>query len=66
MIVVVESDAAIDIRKPMFSMLARNGWPLIGAEASNVNLEDVFLTLINNSGATNVKKKRGSKKRSAN
>jgi hypothetical protein len=47
-------------------MLARNGWPLIGAEASNVNLEDVFLTLINNSGATNVKKKRGSKKRSAN
>ena len=63
---VIESDSAIDIRKPMFSMLSRNGWPLIGAEASNVNLEDVFLSLINNTAGSNTKKKRGSKKRNAN
>lgn len=61
---VVESNSSIDIRKPLFSMLSRNGWPLIGAEASNVNLEDVFLALINNSLDSTGKKKRTGKKRS--
>ncbi len=60
----VESSSSIDIRKPLFSMLSRNGWPLIGAEASNVNLEDVFLALINNSADSTGKKKRAGKKRS--
>lgn len=59
---VIESDGSIDIRKPLFSMLARNNWPLIGAEASNVNLEDVFLTLINNTASDGGKKKRSSRK----
>lgn len=60
----IESDAALDIRKPLFTMLARNGWPLIGAEASNVNLEDVFLALINSADtAVQGKKKRVTKKK---
>lgn len=42
---VIESDGSIDIRKPLFQLLSRNGWPLIGAESTNANLEDVFLTL---------------------
>lgn len=63
---VIESEGSIDIRKPLFSMLARNGWPLIGAEASNVNLEDVFLSLIASDGAGDGKKKRASKKKSGN
>ena len=61
---VIESNSSIDIRKPLFSMLSRNGWPLIGAEASNVNLEDVFLALINNDKDGSGKKKRTGKKRS--
>ncbi len=60
----IESNSSIDIRKPLFSMLSRNGWPLIGAEASNVNLEDVFLALINNTQDGAGKKKRAGKKRS--
>lgn len=60
----IESSSSIDIRKPLFSMLSRNGWPLIGAEASNVNLEDVFLALINNTQDGTGKKKRAGKKRS--
>ena len=59
---VIESDGSIDIRKPLFTMLARNNWPLIGAEASNVNLEDIFLTLINNTSSDDGKKKRSSRK----
>jgi ferrous iron transport protein B len=59
----MESEGGLDIRKPLFSLLVRNNWPLIGAEAANVNLEDVFLALINNSsGADAPKKKRISKK----
>ena len=34
-----------DIRKPLFAVLAKNGWPLIGSEAANANLEDVFLDI---------------------
>lgn len=59
---VLESESGIDIRKPLFSMLVRNNWPLIGLEASNVNLEDVFLTLIGNTSGNTSRKKRGSKK----
>lgn len=61
----IESDSSIDIRKPLFAMLSRNGWPLIGAEASNVNLEDVFLALINNTQDGAGKKKRTGKKKTA-
>ena len=43
---VVESVIGTDIRKPMFSMLAANNWPLIGVEAMGVNLEDIFISLV--------------------
>ena len=57
----VESENGIDIRKPLFAMLAKNGWPLIGSEAANANLEDVFLALTEQSADARVKKKRGAK-----
>ena len=56
---VVESENGIDIRKPLFSALAKNGWPLIGAEAANANLEDVFLSLTEKTAHASGKKKRG-------
>ena len=43
---VVESAGGTDIRKSMFNMLAANNWPLIGVEAMGVNLEDIFISLV--------------------
>ena len=58
----VESENGIDIRKPLFRLLAKEGWPLIGLEAADANLEDVFLTLTEKStAARDKKKKRGGK-----
>ncbi len=56
---VLESESGIDIRKPLFAALAKNGWPLIGAEAANANLEDVFLSLTEKTASASGKKKRG-------
>lgn len=47
---VIESQAGIDIRKPLFLLLAKNNWPLIGVEAIGLNLEDIFISLIEKSG----------------
>ena len=58
---VVESENGIDIRKPLFAVLAKNSWPLIGLEAANANLKDVFLTLTEKTAETRGKKKRGAK-----
>ena len=41
----IESEDKIDIRKPLFSLLARNGWYLIGLEGMELNLEDIFIRL---------------------
>lgn len=42
---VIESQTRIDIRKPLFNLLAKNNWPLIGIENVGASLEDIFLTL---------------------
>ena len=44
--VILTSDPRVDIRKPLFSMLAKNDWPLIGLEAMSTSLEDVFIELV--------------------
>ena len=49
----------IDIRKPLFAVLARNNWPMLGLEAADANLEDVFLALTEKTADTRGKKKRG-------
>jgi hypothetical protein len=54
----VESENGIDVRKPLFRLLAKEGWPLIGLEAADANLEDVFLTLTEKSTAPRAKKKK--------
>lgn len=53
---IVESQSGIDIRKPLFSLLAKNNWPLIGVEAVGMNLEDIFISLVEKTGE-NVKTK---------
>ncbi len=42
----VEGTAGTDVRKNIFAVCAENSLPLIGLEAIGMNLEDVFLTLV--------------------
>ncbi len=41
----IESEDKVDIRKPLFALIARNGWYLIGLEGMELNLEDIFIRL---------------------
>ena len=43
---VVESQPGVDLRKPIFHLAATNSWPIIGMEAQGLNLEDVFITAV--------------------
>lgn len=42
----VEASSNIDIRKPLFYALAKKGWPLMGIESTEGELEDMFVKLI--------------------
>ena len=55
----VESEAGIDIRKPLFNLLSERHWPILGMEALGMNLEDIFISLVDLSeNAPKAKKKR--------
>lgn len=43
---VVESQPGIDLCKPLFNLMAANHYPIIGLEAQGLNLEDVFITAV--------------------
>ncbi len=43
----IESEPGTDIRKNLFYTLAERNWPLIGLEAQGMNLEDIFLNVVN-------------------
>jgi len=45
----VESELGIDIRKKLFFQLAERGWAIIGMEALGMNLEDIFITVVDKS-----------------
>ena len=42
----IESEAGVDIRKPLFLDTCENNYPIIGLEAVGAGLEDVFLSLV--------------------
>ncbi|HPE95728.1 MAG TPA: ABC transporter ATP-binding protein [Bacillota bacterium] len=54
----IDSDPGIDIRKPLFFALAKKGWPMIGLEGAEANLEDIFMKLVDSQAST----KRSTKK----
>ncbi|MBO5212592.1 MAG: ATP-binding cassette domain-containing protein [Clostridia bacterium] len=56
----VESTPNIDIRKNLFRALADKGWPMLGMEPVGMELEDVFMRLINSTNE-NIKAKGGRK-----
>ena len=45
----VESDFGVDIRKKLFYQLSERGWPMIGLESLGMNLEDIFITVVDKS-----------------
>lgn len=53
----VESAPGIDIRKTLFNTLSQKGWPVIGLEAMGVNLEDVFISVVDEAPAADKSKK---------
>ena len=53
---IVEASNGIDIRKPMFKALSAKGWPIMGLENTDGELEDVFIKLIDKDSG---KKKKG-------
>ena len=55
---VAESENGIDIRKPLFSLLSRNNWPMIGCETAGANLEEVCISLTEATPETVRRKKR--------
>ncbi len=42
----IESQERVDIRKPLFALLAGRNWPLIGLEGMELSLEDIFMRLV--------------------
>jgi hypothetical protein len=49
----------VDIRKPLFYNLSRSGWPLIGLEGMELNIEDIFIRLVDHDKE---KSKKGARK----
>lgn len=46
----IECQPSVDIRKPLFRLLAERGWFLMGLKSMDMSLEDVFVNLIANEG----------------
>ena len=47
-----------DIRKKLFFEMAAKGWPIIGLEALGVSLEDIFITVVDESSKGTVERER--------
>ena len=45
----IESELGVDIRKKLFFQLSERGWPLIGLESLGMNLEDIFISVVDKS-----------------
>lgn len=45
----IESENGVDIRKKLFYQLAERNWPLLGMEALGMKLEDIFISVVDQS-----------------
>ncbi len=43
---IIESEKGVDIRKPLFYAMSERGWPIVGLEAVGMNLEEVFIKIM--------------------
>ena len=56
----VEGDMGVDIRKPLFYLCAKNDWPILSFEKAELDLEEIFLRLVENPSQSKKKdRKRG-------
>ncbi len=51
----IESAPGLDIRKSLFFMLAEKGWAMIGLEAVGMSIEDIFISIVDQSSETKPK-----------
>jgi ABC-2 type transport system ATP-binding protein len=54
---VLESKNNIDVRKPIFYMLAQNSWPILSLEYKGSNLEDIFISVVDEAEAESASQK---------
>ena len=60
----IESEVGVDVRKSLFYALAERNWPLIGMEALGMNLEDVFIAIVDQTEANKLRYQKKDKKSS--
>ena len=58
----IESALGADVRKTLFFTLAERGWPLVGLETAGMNLEDIFISIVD---STDQPQRRESRRKSA-
>ena len=51
---IIESAPGADIRKKLFFRLAECNWPLVGMETLGMNLEDIFISVVEKSEETKI------------
>ena len=54
---VLESKNNIDVRKPIFYVLAQNSWPILSLEYKGSNLEDIFISVVDEAEAESASQK---------
>ncbi len=54
----IESEPGVDIRKNLFYTLAERGWPMIGLEAVGMNLEDIFISIVDSGNSVDNRRKK--------
>ncbi len=50
--IVIEAKEGTDVRRNLFALLTRNGWPLLALKNTDLTLEDVFLQLTSTDNTT--------------
>ena len=50
---IVESKSNIDVRKSIFYMLAKNSWPILSMEYTGADLENIFISVVDEAQAEN-------------
>lgn len=61
----VESEVGIDIRKKLFWTMAEKKWPIIGLEALGLSIEDIFIAVVDRTGAKKPESKSAARDRRA-
>ena len=54
---IVESKSNVDLRKPIFYLLAKNSWPILSLEFTGANLEDIFISVVDEAEAESASQK---------